>query len=201
MLNEQLKRLRKERGVTQGALAGTLEVTQQAVAKWEAGRSTPEPGILLKLAEYFNVSVDYLFGRAGALGRVEAYSPTAPVRVVGAVRAGFGSLMYDDFLGTEPASVKDPGDYFYVVVKGDSMEPYIHDGDLALVHIQQHLNDGDLGVVMYGEGEGTLKKYRKQGDGIVLEPFNHSPETLLLKGKQIDELYIFGKVVETKTQW
>lgn len=79
------------------------------------------------------------------------------IPVIGTVRAGFGALAFEEDYGTEPASVKDPDSYFYLLVRGDSMEPRIREGDLALVHRQQTLENGELGVLVYGEGEGTLK--------------------------------------------
>ena len=50
--------------------------------------------------------------------------------------------------GEDYARVKDPQNYFYLLVKGDSMEPRIFEGDLALVRRQQTLESGDLGVEM-----------------------------------------------------
>ena len=98
--------------------------------------------------------------------------------------------------------MKDPANYFYLVVKGDSMEPRISDGDLALVHRQSTLENGELGVMVYGtDGEGTLKKYLRRGNAVVLHPFNPSYEDLVIKGEELDHLYIAGKVVETKTKW
>ena len=87
-------------------------------------------------------------------------------------------------------------------VKGDSMEPRISDGDLALVHRQSTLENGELGVMVYGtDGEGTLKKYIRRGNAVVLHPFNPDYEDLVIKGEELDHLYIAGKVVETKTKW
>ena len=54
----------------------------------------------------------------------------------------------DVYKRQEYARVKDPGSYFYLLVKGDSMEPRISDSDLALVHRQPTLENGDLGVVI-----------------------------------------------------
>ena len=76
---------------------------------------------------------------------------------MGTVRAGYDALAFEEDYGTEYASVKDPQNYFYLVVKGDSMEPRISDGDLALIHRQNTLDNGDLGVMVYGDGNGTLK--------------------------------------------
>ena len=102
----------------------------------------------------------------------------------------------------EYACVKDPENYFFLVVKGDSMEPRISDGDLALVHRQNTLDNGDLGVLVYGaDGEGTLKKYIQRGNSVILHPFNPAYEELVIKGEELDHLYIAGKVVETKAKW
>lgn len=57
-----LQKLRKQRGVTQEQLATHLGVSPQAVSKWENG-SYPDGDLLPRLADYFEVSIDYLYGR------------------------------------------------------------------------------------------------------------------------------------------
>ena len=59
----QLQKLRKEYGVTQDTLAAHLGVSPQAVSKWENG-SYPDGDLLPKIADFFGVSIDYLYGRA-----------------------------------------------------------------------------------------------------------------------------------------
>lgn len=63
MFSERLKAIRKERGISQRALAQRLGVSQQAVAKWEAASSTPGPNALATIADVLGVSSDYLLGR------------------------------------------------------------------------------------------------------------------------------------------
>ncbi len=58
-----LQTLRKNRGVTQEQLASHLGVSPQAVSKWENG-SYPDGDLLPQIADYFEVSIDYLYGRA-----------------------------------------------------------------------------------------------------------------------------------------
>ena len=100
------------------------------------------------------------------------------------------------------ARVKDPSNYFYLVVRGDSMEPRIQDGDLALVHKQDTLENGDLGVLIYGdEGEGTLKRYIQRGNCVVLQPFNPAYHEMVIRGEDLNHLHIAGRVVETKAKW
>lgn len=61
-INEQIALLRKRKGITQGALADALGVSNQAVSKWEASLCCPDITLLPDIAKYFGVSVDYLLG-------------------------------------------------------------------------------------------------------------------------------------------
>lgn len=58
--SEKLIKLRKTNGYTQENLAERLGVSRQAVARWEAGETTPDMAMLLGLCEVFSVSADYL---------------------------------------------------------------------------------------------------------------------------------------------
>ena len=61
-LAENIRKIRKERGLTQEQLAEALGVTTGAVYKWEAEKSLPEIGMLMELADFFDMSVDVLLG-------------------------------------------------------------------------------------------------------------------------------------------
>jgi len=61
---ERLKELRKEKGLTQKELADTFFITKSSICKYETGVNSPENKLLQNLAEYFNVSVDYLLGNS-----------------------------------------------------------------------------------------------------------------------------------------
>ena len=63
MLNENIKSFRKKKGLSQEELAIKLNVVRQTVSKWELGLSVPDAEILIKLADFYEVSVDYLLGR------------------------------------------------------------------------------------------------------------------------------------------
>ncbi len=58
--NEKLLRLRKEHGFSQEQLAELLEVSRQAVSKWELGEAMPEAEKLVRISDCFHVSLDYL---------------------------------------------------------------------------------------------------------------------------------------------
>ncbi len=61
-LAENVKRFRKDRSLTQEQLSEVLGVTAGAVYKWEAGLSVPELELIVRMADFFDVSVDVLLG-------------------------------------------------------------------------------------------------------------------------------------------
>lgn len=62
MLNEQIKKLRTACGITQVELAKLLGVTKQSVSNWENDNILPSIDMLIRLAEFFQVSTDYMLG-------------------------------------------------------------------------------------------------------------------------------------------
>lgn len=62
MLNENLAKIRKERGLTQEALAIKLNVVRQTISKWEKGTAVPDADTLCKVADALDVSVSVLLG-------------------------------------------------------------------------------------------------------------------------------------------
>ena len=62
MLNEQIKKLRMACGITQVQLANSLGVTKQSVSNWENDNIQPSIDMLIRIAEFFQVSTDYMLG-------------------------------------------------------------------------------------------------------------------------------------------
>lgn len=60
-ISKNIAELRKQKGVTQEQLAEALNVSPQAVSKWETNTSQPDTQMLPAIADYFEVSIDYLF--------------------------------------------------------------------------------------------------------------------------------------------
>ena len=63
-LGQRLKALRKEKGVTQRVMAAMLEKTERHYQAMESGEINVPALTLIQLADYFNVSIDYLVGRS-----------------------------------------------------------------------------------------------------------------------------------------
>ena len=61
---ERLKALRHEKNITQRAIANYLNITDTAYGFYEQGKNYPNMDILIKLADFFEVSLDFLVGRS-----------------------------------------------------------------------------------------------------------------------------------------
>lgn len=59
---KRLVKLRKNQGLTQDELAKKVGSSKRNISNYEVGRSYPNVDLLMKLATYFNVSIDYLVG-------------------------------------------------------------------------------------------------------------------------------------------
>jgi transcriptional regulator with XRE-family HTH domain len=76
MLPERLKELRNQKGITQEDVANYLGITRPAYTAYESGRRQPDDTIKGKLADYYNVSLDYLLGRTDKRNESSNGGPT-----------------------------------------------------------------------------------------------------------------------------
>ena len=121
--SELLKECRKKQKMSQADLAAQLGVTQQAVGKWESGKSSPDPATVARIAELLGTTADYLLGLYRPVARLSepegrffgSYAESL-IPVIGTVKAGYGALAFEEDYGQEYARVKDPANYFYLVV-------------------------------------------------------------------------------------
>ena len=63
-LAERLKELRKEKGVRQEQVAVAVDISMSAYCNYEQGKREPTASVLCRMADYYDVSVDYLLGRS-----------------------------------------------------------------------------------------------------------------------------------------
>lgn len=63
MIGDVIKELRKERNLSQSALGLKIGVSQKAIDYWERGVNEPKASYIIKLADFFGVSADFLLGR------------------------------------------------------------------------------------------------------------------------------------------
>jgi repressor LexA len=101
------------------------------------------------------------------LGRVAAGGPTLAVENIEAIMS-------------IPKGWAPDEEVFFLRVKGDSMAPFILDGDLALVRLQASANNGDVVVAMLDD-EATVKRFYREDHHFVLKPDNSEWETLRIR--------------------
>ncbi|WP_423230979.1 helix-turn-helix domain-containing protein, partial [Clostridium botulinum] len=67
VFKDRLKGLREDRDLTQDQIANILKITRSAVANYENGIREPDISLLVKIADYFNISLDYLLCRTNKM--------------------------------------------------------------------------------------------------------------------------------------
>lgn len=67
----KLKELRQEKGLSQEQLAAIINVKNYTIGNWEQERSEPSIADIIKIADYFEISTDYLLGRSNDIGIIE----------------------------------------------------------------------------------------------------------------------------------
>ncbi len=136
----------------------------------------------------------------GNLGRVRASSeedggrPVA-VPVMGRIAAGtpVEAIQNKSAVINMPADLLTTGEHFALEVRGDSMiEAGILDGDMALIRRSEAADTGDIVVALIDDEEATLKRFRRRGASIALEPANPSYEVRILPPNRVK---IQGKMV------
>jgi repressor LexA len=136
----------------------------------------------------------------GNLGRVRAQSeeeggrPVA-VPVMGRIAAGtpIEALETRTHTINMPPELLTAGDHFALEVRGDSMiDAGILDGDTVLIRKTENADTGDVVVALIDEEEATLKRFRRRGASIALEPANSSHEVRILPPNRVR---IQGKLV------
>ena len=72
----RLMELREERNLTQNDIARAIDTSRTNIGRWEKGINEPAAGYLIKLAEFFEVTTDYLLGLEDELGIKKFSAPT-----------------------------------------------------------------------------------------------------------------------------
>lgn len=199
----KIKELRKINKITQDKLSKSLKIARSTLAMYEIGKSEPDQATLIKIADYFGVSVDYVLGhdvseeekRIQAIGGFNVPDKYL-IPVVGQVIAGKPVESPENIEGYVYIEHKNAQDYFALRVSGDSMiNAGIVPGALLIVHKQNTANNGDI-IVASIDGESTVKRYKENAGAVFLMPENSAYSPILITEKTA--FYIFGKVVEIR---
>ena len=212
---ERLKKVRKEKGITQLKLAQLSGVAQSSISACELGKSQPSVEITKKLAKVLGVSVDYLLGRTDTpnLPSLEEIMSSFNkkleeeqkdsiltklklklIPVYDGANAGeigaFPDANVIQFFATIPI---DSTGRYGVIVHGDSMEPEIKDGDIVVVDPNQEVSNGKRAVVFVDGGVLVKRIYRQNGT-VSFVSDNPKYPPIVIKSSDFP-VYLLGKVV------
>ncbi|MDT3686694.1 MAG: transcriptional repressor LexA [Pseudorhodoplanes sp.] len=136
----------------------------------------------------------------GNLGRVRTASEEdsgrpVPVPVMGRIAAGtpIEAIQTRSHTINMPPDLLTSGEHYALEVRGDSMiEAGILDGDMALIRKSDTADTGDIVVALIDDEEATLKRFRRRGASIALEPANTAYEVRILPPNRVR---IQGKLI------
>lgn len=211
---KNIQKFLEEKNYTQKELADFVGVSNTTVNNWVNGYSMPRMNKVDLICNFFNISrSDLLESNPPSLPEPQnkSFSSAGYVRipVLGEIAGGIPieaiEIRDDDDWEDIPQEWLNGGrEYLALRVQGDSMEPRIHSGDVAIVKKQPVCDSGDICAVYVNGYAATLKKILKIPDGaIVLQSTNPNYEPKVYTAEQQETLpvVILGKLVELRAKF
>lgn len=203
---DRLQALRQEKGLNMKEAAQALEMPYTTYVNYEKGAREPSAEVLIKLAEFYNTTIDYL------LGKTERADPPAPAEPPVPIPPGFeplpkmkrvphlgtiacgGPILAEQNLEGYDIVPEGWNVDFTLTCRGDSMEPKILDGDVVAIHCQPTVENGEIAAVRLGD-EATLKRVFLFSDHIELRAENPAYPSIIRIGEAMNEVHIEGKAI------
>ena len=182
-------------------LESKLGFGRGSIGKLKTKGAMPAADRLLKIANYFGVSMDYLATGEDALSRIppNVYQiDKQKIPVLGKIACGNPIYANEERESYVMAGTEIKAD-FCLIASGNSMiTARIYDGDIVFIRKQNIVENGDIAAVMVStEGEVTLKRffYYPQKALLILKPENPVYEDLIFQGAELDEVHVLGKAI------
>lgn len=129
------------------------------------------------------------------------YTASHKAPIVGSIPAGYPVLALEDIEGYADIPYSDEENYFFLRVNGESMKNAgIHTGDLVLIRRQKCADDGQVVAARVNGDEATLKRYKRQGDSVLLLPENpdFEPRIVPVSDFETGDAEIIGVALEVR---
>lgn len=199
MLSQNLKRIRRDRGLTLEEVAGRVGTSKQTIQRYESGVIANVPGERVEaLAQALSVTPAQLMGWADYAAATPGMIPvrTRKLPILGAIACGqpiYAREEHESYAAVEGNLDAD----FCLRARGDSMiGARIYDGDIVFIKSQDTVENGEIAAVIIEE-EATLKRvyfYPERGK-LVLSPENPRYEPLVYIHEELNSIKIIGKAV------
>lgn len=179
IIGDKLKYLRNSNDLSQAELAKKLNISRSSIGMFESNARIPTTDTLVRYAQFFEVSLDYLLGNQRPVEGQDYIT----INVYGTIPAGIPIEAIEDISDTEDLSLREYDKnktYLGLKVEGDSMFPKYLDGDTVIIEKTPDCESGTDAAVYVNGYEATLKTVIKNPNGtITLRPINpnYSPTT------------------------
>lgn len=186
-------------------LSRITRIPNSALQRYITGETKKIPiDRLERLAETLGVNTAYLFGwieqKDKAFRPIKKHGVRIPV--LGRIVAGVPVEAIEDVVDYEEIEpeLASTGNFFGLVVNGDSMAPRILNGDVVIVKQQSDAESGKVVVAMVNGQDATVKQLKKEQKGIALVPYNPAFNVLRYSCDEVRDLpvNIIGVVVELR---
>lgn len=201
---QRITKLRKEKDLQQKEVAEAIGMNRIILNRIELGKRPLRDDEAVALADYFHVTTDYLL--KGKVSEQNHSSRGVRIPVLGRVVAGIPIEAVEEILDYEEITpeLAATGEFFALKIRGHSMEPRMMEGDVVIVRKQEDVESGDVAIVLVNGNEATVKRVKKQEEGITLIATNTSVyEPHFYSNKEIKNLpvQVLGKVVEMRRKF
>ena len=187
-----IKKRRKELGLTLAELADMVGLRDATIQRYESGEiPNIKKETVMKLAKALKCSPGYIMGWTDREEEASPLMSFIKVPVLGLIPAGVPVEAVEDILGYEelPSSyARGDEKYFALRLKGNSMYPEYHSGDVVILKQQDTCNTNEDCAVLIGSGDATFKRVVRQKNGIMLKPLNPAYDTLFYTNEEIEQL-------------
>ncbi len=202
---ERLRLLRTEKGLSQMEFAKQVKLTKSSVNMYERCEREPNLETIERIADYFNVDLDYLLGKSeftnkydwlhsGSAKNIIPMPEMRQIPLIGSIACG-APVLAEEHIEEYINIPKHIHADFALTCKGDSMiNARIFDGDTVYIRQQDTVENGEIAAVLI-DGEATLKRVQLYEDHISLEPENPQYRPLVYWGEEMNTVRILGKAV------
>lgn len=191
-----MRLMRIARDLKQEDIANALGIGRVTYTNYEGEVRFPSIEVLIKISEYFDVSLDYL---VTGKDKVHSCRPQFEyIRVISKLSPGEKSLLQRiDLMEKMPYKSYNPEQYFMFRVTEPSMtSTRIHIGDMLMCKIDNKVNDNQRVVALINNKDTVLGKVFREKEAIILQPENSEYRPYIFDTSSVEGLIIAGIVLE-----
>lgn len=195
----RLKELRLNAKLNQVEASKLFGVAQSTLSGWETGKTQIDYENLIKIADYYKVTLDYLLGRTVRFTELKDLDENnKKIPIVSDVRVtprGLELIYTGQYeLGGDEYGV---GEYIAFCCPDDRLLNLgIKRGDTVIVKRQEAVDSGDIALVVYQGKFAMFQKVTNFNGGMLLESANEEYQSIILTGSKLHDVYLVGKAVE-----